>query len=757
MNTFIYNVFKGARFFTLEFIALYLASLNIKNVKQIPMKKIVLAISLLVGLNSFAQNRACSTMENFDRLKNNHPEMISQMEEIEVQTQNFIQSQQTSRTIGGTNSVMVVRNIPVVVHVLYNTSAQNISDAQILSQITILNNDFRKLNADRVNVPSTFSALAVDAEINFCLASVSPTGSATTGITRTQTSVTSFSTDDKMKSTATGGVNPWSTDKYLNIWVCNLGGGILGYAQFPGGPVSTDGVVIGYNYFGNTGTAVAPFNKGRTGTHEVGHWLNLRHIWGDAACGSDLVSDTPTHNTSNYGCPSHPKSNSCGTTAEMWMNYMDYTDDACMYMFSSGQKTRMQALFGTGGARSSLLTSNGCGTASTPTTTCSTPSGLTTSSLTASSVTTNWGAVTGASSYNVRIKSQVSTTWTNSTSTTTSRAFSGLTASTGYEFQVQTVCSSGTSAYSTSRTFTTTATTTPTGATLTVGAGTGTTTIAPYGTYYMDQKVQFIMTKAELVAAGYTSANNVLRSLAFNAATVSSQTMNAFTIKMRHTTASSFSSTSFMSATGMITVHNANKVATTGWNTHTFTTPFNYNGTDNVLIEICWNNSSYTTDSKVFATTLSTNNTLYTKADVASGGVCANTTGTLSTTRPNMRFYFSGNSTAPSARIGDEEIVEAIDLNEVELAVKLFPNPTSSLLNVEYTTSEEESQAVITVYNMMGSVIASFEENSIDKGAHTFVIDMNTNDKLSQLSNGIYLCSVSLNGQMKTARFAIQK
>jgi len=736
-----------------------LASLTL-NVKQIPMKKIVLAISLLVGLNSFAQNRACSTMENFDRLKNLHPEMISQMEEIEVQTQNFVQSEQTARTIGGNNSVMVVRNIPVVVHVLYNTSAQNISDAQIQSQITILNNDFRKLNADRVNIPSTFSALAADAEINFCLASVSPTGVATTGITRTSTTVTSFGSDDKMKSSSTGGVTAWPTDKYLNIWVCNLGGGLLGYAQFPGGPVSTDGVVIGYKYFGNTGTAVAPFNKGRTATHEVGHWLNLRHIWGDATCGSDLVSDTPTHNTSNYGCPSHPKSNSCGTTAEMFMNYMDYTDDACMYMFSTGQKTRMQALFGTGGARASLLTSNGCGTVSTPTTTCSVPSGLSTSSLTSSSVTLNWGAVSGASSYNVRIKSQASTTWTSATSTTTSKGFTGLAASTAYEFQVQTVCASGTSAFSTSGTFTTTATTTtttPTGATVTVGTGTGTTAIAPYGTYYMDEKVQFIMTKAELVAAGYTSANNVLRSLAFNAATVSSQTMNAFTIKMRHTTSTSFSSTSFMSSTGMTTVYTGNKVATTGWNTHTFTTPFNYNGTDNVLIEICWNNSSYTSDSKVYATTLSTYNTLYTKADVASGGVCANTTGTRSTTRPNMRFYFSGTSTAPSARFGDEEIVEAIDLNEIELSVKLFPNPASSVLNVEYTTTEEESQAVIIVYNMMGAVIASFEENSTDKGAHTFAIDMNTSDKLSQLSNGIYLCSVSVNGQMKTARFAIQK
>jgi len=163
-----------------------------------------------------------------------------------------------------------------------------------------------------------------------------------------------------MKSASSGGSNAWPTNQYLNIWVCNMSGGILGYAQFPGGAAATDGVVIGYTCFGTTGTAQAPFNRGRTGTHEVGHWLNLRHIWGDATCGNDLVSDTPVHNTSNYGCPSHPRSNSCGTSAEMFMNYMDYVDDACMQMFSNGQKARMQALFVSGGARASLASSPGC-------------------------------------------------------------------------------------------------------------------------------------------------------------------------------------------------------------------------------------------------------------------------------------------------------------------------------------------------------------------------------------------------------------
>ena len=223
-----------------------------------------------------------------------------------------------------------------------------------------MNKDFRKLNSDLNLIPSTFSSLVADAEINFCLANRDPSGNATTGIVRVQTSQSSFSTNDGMKSAASGGSNAWSTNQYLNIWVCNMSGGILGYAQFPGGAAATDGVVIGYTCFGTTGTAQAPFNKGRTATHEVGHWLNLRHIWGDATCGSDLVSDTPVHNTSNYSCPSHPRSNSCGTSAEMFMNYMDYVDDACMQMFSNGQKVRMQALFVSGGERASLASSPGC-------------------------------------------------------------------------------------------------------------------------------------------------------------------------------------------------------------------------------------------------------------------------------------------------------------------------------------------------------------------------------------------------------------
>lgn len=303
---------------------------------------------------TLAPGRDCGTSSYMQKQLAANPEFAQRLAEIEAQTASFISA--------GGNKMQVVYTIPVVVHVVYNTAGQNISDAQIQSQLVVLNNDFRRLNADRTSTPAAFTGVAADAEINFCLATVDPTGAATTGITRTSTATTSFTDNDAVKSNSTGGKTPWDATKYLNIWVCNLSGTLLGYAQFPGGPTSTDGVVIDYQYFGTTGTATAPFNLGRTATHEVGHYFNLYHIWGDAFCASDLVADTPTQQQDNAGCPAFPHVTcSNGPNGDMFMNYMDYTDDGCMNLFTSGQKSRMQATLAAGGPRVSLTTSNGCG------------------------------------------------------------------------------------------------------------------------------------------------------------------------------------------------------------------------------------------------------------------------------------------------------------------------------------------------------------------------------------------------------------
>jgi hypothetical protein len=235
--------------------------------------------------------------------------------------------------------------IPVIVNVLYKTAAENISDAQIQTQINVLNQDFNATNPDFSSVPALFSGVAANIGITFVLEKIN----------RKATTKTSWGTRDAMKKTKQGGLDPTSPTTKLNLWACTIGGGILGYAQFPGGSSATDGVVIDSKYFGLSGTASYPYNLGRTATHEVGHWMNLRHIWGDATCGSDLVNDTPTHNTANYGVPTYPHLSTCtGTPVEMTMNYMDYTDDRGMYMFSNGQKTRMAAIFVTGGARAAF-------------------------------------------------------------------------------------------------------------------------------------------------------------------------------------------------------------------------------------------------------------------------------------------------------------------------------------------------------------------------------------------------------------------
>ena len=280
--------------------------------------------------------RGCASPEVLAAQLAADPTLAIRMNQIEAFTQ---KAMVTGRMVNGKIE------IPVTVNVLYRTAAENISLAQIQSQIDILNKDFNATNSDFNQVPALFAGVKANVGITFVLV----------GGYRKSTTRTSWGTTDDMKRASTGGIDPTSPTTTLNLWVCTIGGGILGYAQFPGGASSTDGVAIDSKYIGSTGTAIAPFNLGRTATHEVGHWMNLRHIWGDATCGSDLVSDTPTHNAANYGVPAYPHYSACsGNPVEMTMNYMDYTDDRGMFMFSNGQKSRMGAIFLSGGARASF-------------------------------------------------------------------------------------------------------------------------------------------------------------------------------------------------------------------------------------------------------------------------------------------------------------------------------------------------------------------------------------------------------------------
>jgi pregnancy-associated plasma protein-A len=293
--------------------------------------------------------RNCGTMPVHERLLRTDPEYVRRRVASENNHFNF-------RMRRGLVARTGVTRIPVVVHVVHRTSAQNISDAQIQSQIDVLNKDFRKTNSDTSKVPTPFQNLVADARIEFVLADRDPSGNSTNGITRRSTTVNEFVDDDRVKSASTGGTDAWPADRYLNIWVCQLGNNLLGYAQFPGGDPATDGVVILHSAFGTQGTAAPPFNLGRTTTHEIGHWLNLRHIWGDdgnGCNGDDFVVDTPNQANENTGKPTFPQI-SCnnGPNGDMFMNYMDYSDDDSMFMFTLGQVERMQACLD--GDRSSI-------------------------------------------------------------------------------------------------------------------------------------------------------------------------------------------------------------------------------------------------------------------------------------------------------------------------------------------------------------------------------------------------------------------
>ncbi len=323
------------------------------------MRNLALLLVMTFGVAAFAQ-RNCGFEDYRTHLLETYPSYKFNKETIDKQIEAYIKSHPE----GNNKSVIT---IPVVVHVVYRNSTQNISGDQINSQIDVLNEDYSRTNPDTGSTPVPFKPLAADAQIQFCLASRDPNGNWTNGVTRTQTSVNSFS-NDNVKYTSTGGKDAWPRNDYLNIWVCNLGGGLLGFATPPGAPAAVDGVVIGYNYFGSTNHDPGPPNSftlhsiykyGRTATHEVGHWLNLEHVWGSSNCGNDGVSDTPVQQGPNYGCPNFPKI-SCnnGPDGEMFMNYLDYSDDVCMNMFSEGQATRMQAALSA--SRPTILTSQGC-------------------------------------------------------------------------------------------------------------------------------------------------------------------------------------------------------------------------------------------------------------------------------------------------------------------------------------------------------------------------------------------------------------
>ena len=319
---------------------------------------------LTFSFSEVSGQKTCGTVDYQDHLKQHS--RIESPEAFESWMSNkLLESQLKSNTLLQSARLNQVMTIPVVVHIVHNGesigSGSNLSENRVIEQIDRLNEDFRRLNADTVNTPTEFKGVAADAEIEFVLAKRDPYGLPTNGINRVLGTRAVY---DLVHNTELKALSYWPAEEYLNLWVAQQES-LLGYAQFPvstlGGleTVSenrlTDGVVIDSDFFGNN-PGLTPESIGRTCTHEVGHFLGLRHVWGDGGCSvDDFCDDTPRSNSSNFGCPN---ANSCGSD-DMVQNYMDLSDDRCMNLFTICQKSRMKVVLSNSPRRASLTTSKG--------------------------------------------------------------------------------------------------------------------------------------------------------------------------------------------------------------------------------------------------------------------------------------------------------------------------------------------------------------------------------------------------------------
>ncbi len=302
-----------------------------------------IAVVIAFSLTAYGQEpKICLTEVMFQERAKADPSLLLKRAAMEQETAAFVSMNQGMKKSG------VAKVIPVVFHVIHEADGSNISKAQIENALVLLNQDFSRTNPDASQTPSVFQPLGADTEIEFRLAQKDPNGNCTDGITRTYSHLANNARNNVK------GLIYWPSNMYLNVWtvksienVNGTPGQVIGFSQFPGtGPATTDGVVLVHNYVGDIGTAASSNYKGRTFTHEVGHWFNLRHIWGDATCGNDMVSDTPVQNVNNSTCPSFPKIDvQCnnGPSGAMFSNYMDYTRGNCQNIFTWGQNARMQA------------------------------------------------------------------------------------------------------------------------------------------------------------------------------------------------------------------------------------------------------------------------------------------------------------------------------------------------------------------------------------------------------------------------------
>ncbi len=721
---------------------------------------------LVVNADNAIQ-RNCGTMDNLDRLMREDPGMESRMQQIESFTNAYLLNKNNQNT---TNSVIT---IPVVFHIVYSSTAQNISDAKCQAQINQLNLDFARMNSDAGSTPSVWQGIAANTNIQFCLAQRDPNGNATTGIERRQTTTSSFSTNDNIKRYANGGLDAWSSSNYLNIWSGNLSGGVLGYAQFPGGAASTDGVVLLYSSIGSMaspGTAT-PYHLGRTATHEVGHWVNLRHIWGDeSGCtGSDLVGDTPNQGAENYGCPAYPKTDACSATSPgvMFMNYMDYTDDGCMNMFTAGQSTRMNALFASGGARVSLLSSLGCQAPSGAT--CGIPAGLISSGITTSAASLSWTAVSGATGYNVQYKTSSAISWTVVSVLSPTLNLTTLSSATAYQWQVQAICGAGKSNYSTLASFSTLSVagcSTPSGLSTTGITTTGVTlnwtAVSGASSYSIQYK-----TSAASTWTLTTSATNskVLTGLVsatvyqFQVLATCSSGNSAYSAVASFTTAAAGCTDNYetnnTSSTAKIIPVNTDISALIGsssdldWFKFTTVSP-------NTKIKITLTNLPGDYDVRLY------NSSLTQLGISQNGGTTSETIIRNTTTAATYYIRVYGYGGAFSATqcyalrvsVSGTNFRSALESDEFEMTVPVvngfdvYPNPVRDQINGVFNSSVNETVS-LRVFDMMGKTVRTMSLDATE-GLNKFNIE------LGDLIHGVYFIEMSSSTERKVKKILLE-
>ena len=321
------------------------------------MRILLCLIFFFINICALYAQRSCGTPKYLEEIEKTN---TSSARNILAANRFVLQQTEKFKEFKEADAKLPVIQIPVVFHILYNNAAQDVTEEQVKSQLAVLNNDFRFKNSDALKIPERFKSFAADIQIEFVLAKVDPNGRLTSGIVKKFTNVPEWVLDDKIKYNKFNGDDAWDSKSYLNIWVGNLQK-TLGYSSPIGGSGEKDGIVISTIAFG-TINRFGAYNLGRTAVHEVGHWLGLKHIWGDEACGDDLVEDTPPQAGFTSGCPNNFR-NTCNVNklGDMYMNYMDFTNDACLLMFTEGQKQRMRATFDLGGPRFSLLQSKALG------------------------------------------------------------------------------------------------------------------------------------------------------------------------------------------------------------------------------------------------------------------------------------------------------------------------------------------------------------------------------------------------------------